>query len=152
AIVDLYDIPSKISELVDAPKGERTPADDAIMSKSANLAVQCVYVRLPHLSVLVDVGAYEAAHDSSGRAGYTPPPGLHESLARIGARPEDVDHVVITHAHGDHFNFATREGAGGYEPTFPNATVYLGRGDWEAPALQKALSDESSLESRTFGP
>jgi glyoxylase-like metal-dependent hydrolase (beta-lactamase superfamily II) len=152
-IVDLYDILfNKMSELVDAPKDERTPADDAILRQSVNLAVQCVYVRLPQLAILVDAGAYEAAHDSSGRTGYTPPPGLLESLARVGARPDDIDHVVITHAHGDHFNFATCERAGRYEPTFPRAQVYLGRADWEAPSLQKALSDESSLESRAFGP
>jgi glyoxylase-like metal-dependent hydrolase (beta-lactamase superfamily II) len=151
-IVDLYDIPSKMSELVDAPKDERTPAEDAILSQSVNLPVQCIFVRLPRLAVLVDAGAYETAHDSSGRTGYTPPPGLLESLARVGARPEDVDHLVITHAHGDHFNFVTRERAGRYEPTFPNAKVYLGRADWEMPALQQALGDESSLESRAFRP
>jgi glyoxylase-like metal-dependent hydrolase (beta-lactamase superfamily II) len=149
-VVDLYDIPSKMRELVDAPRDERTPADEAILSQTINLAVQCVYVRLPYLAVLVDAGAYEATHDSSGRTGYTPPPGLLESLERVGARPEDVGHVVITHAHGDHYNFATRERAGSFEPTFPKANVYLGRADWEAPALQKALSDDASLESRAF--
>jgi glyoxylase-like metal-dependent hydrolase (beta-lactamase superfamily II) len=111
-----------------------------------------VYVRLPNLAVLVDAGAYEAEHDSSGRAGYAPPPDLLESLARVGARAEEVDHVVITHAHGDHFNFLTRERAGRSEPTFPNAKVYLGRADWEAPTLQDALGNASSLESRAFGP
>jgi glyoxylase-like metal-dependent hydrolase (beta-lactamase superfamily II) len=63
-----------------------------------------------------------------------------------------VTHVVITHAHWDHFAGTTHPTvADGYAPTFPNARHSLGAADWEDAALQAALHDPSSLESRSLG-
>ena len=47
-------------------------------------------------------------------------------------RPEDVDMVVMTHAHRDHvgWNLLSRDGK--YTPTFPNARYYVSAKDWEA--------------------
>lgn len=39
-----------------------------------------------------------------------------EVLAEVGLRPEDIDTILITHAHFDHF---------GNVADFPNATVYM---------------------------
>jgi glyoxylase-like metal-dependent hydrolase (beta-lactamase superfamily II) len=149
SIVDLYDIPSKMPELIDAPKSERAPADEAVLAQTVNLPVQCILVQLGGLTVLVDAGEYDAAYDESKRA--LAAPRLLDLLARVGARPEDVEHIVITHAHGDHYNATTAERDGHYEPAFPRARVYVGRGDWEAAGMKKALGDPSSLESRAFG-
>jgi glyoxylase-like metal-dependent hydrolase (beta-lactamase superfamily II) len=148
-IFDLYDIPSKMAELVDAPKAERAPADEAVLSGTVDLPVQCILVQLGGQVVLVDAGEYEAEFDASGRA--LAAPRLLDLLARVGARPDGVQHVVITHAHGDHFNAMTIEREGGYTPAFPRAQVCVGRGDWEADRLRQGLGNPSSLESRTFG-
>ena len=49
-----------------------------------------------------------------------------------GIRPEEVDMVVMTHAHRDHvgWNLLTQDGK--YTPTFPNAKYYVSAKDWEA--------------------
>ncbi len=150
-VIDVDDIPENLEKLVDAPKEERTPQEDALLRQTAVLPVQCICIQLAGQTILVDAGASEAALTSSRRVGYRPPPDLLAQLARVGVSSDDVAHVVVTHAHGDHFNATTRETVVGFVPTFPQAQIHLGRADWEAPRLQAALADPASLESRTFG-
>jgi glyoxylase-like metal-dependent hydrolase (beta-lactamase superfamily II) len=57
--------------------------------------------------------------------------------------------VIITHAHGDHFNALTALEGDEWRPVFANARHYLGQGDWER--MQEALTQPDSLEARTFG-
>lgn len=75
--------------------------------------------------VLVDTGL--GAMDFRGQ-GRLVGGNLIAALARIGYTPEDIDVVALSHLHGDHSG--TLAGADG-RPTFPNATVLLGRGDWD---------------------
>jgi glyoxylase-like metal-dependent hydrolase (beta-lactamase superfamily II) len=109
---------------------------------------------LPGASVLVDAGDYalSAPPDSPYLpSNYQPPPDLKAQLLEIGVRPEDVTHLVITHAHFDHYNGVTTELDGRYAPCFPNARCFLGKADWEHPETQAALQDPNSLENRTLG-
>lgn len=70
---------------------------------------------------------------------------MESQLENISVNPEDVTHVVITHAHYDHFAGVTRRGdSGKYEPTFPNAKYYLGAADWENPMVKDELQKENS--------
>jgi glyoxylase-like metal-dependent hydrolase (beta-lactamase superfamily II) len=46
-----------------------------------------------------------------------------DSLKNAGYTPEQVDVVLLTHIHGDHFCGLARNG----KPAFPNATVYANR-------------------------
>ena len=57
---------------------------------------------------------------------------LLDDFKAHGMRPEDVDMVVLTHAHRDHvgWNLTTKDGK--YTPTFPNAQYYVSAKDWEA--------------------
>ncbi|WP_197040471.1 MBL fold metallo-hydrolase [Pseudonocardia halophobica] len=56
-----------------------------------------------------------------------------EGLAGAGYRPEDVDVVLLTHLHLDHVGWcATRDAAGRWVPTFPNAEVWVVREEYEA--------------------
>jgi glyoxylase-like metal-dependent hydrolase (beta-lactamase superfamily II) len=69
-------------------------------------------------------------------------PGLAAALASIGVAPEAVTHVLITHAHDDHFAGVVYERAGQLVPRFPNARHLIGRGDWEGnPRRAAAASD-----------
>jgi len=53
---------------------------------------------------------------------------LLDELAAVGVRPADVDVVAVSHLHLDHDGWIATRDAG---VTFPNATVHIGRGDYE---------------------
>jgi glyoxylase-like metal-dependent hydrolase (beta-lactamase superfamily II) len=113
-----------------------------------------VYVELHGVRVLVDANDYRATvtpDTSYALTDYIPPPPLPTQLASLGVQPEDVHHVVITHAHWDHYAGVTVPADNGPAPTFPRARYYLGAADWRDADLQRALQDETSLEARTLG-
>jgi len=59
-------------------------------------------------------------------------PNLLTALASLGAAPEDVTHVVLTHLHFDHAGWNTRlDEKGGPVVTFPRARYIVQRGEWE---------------------
>ncbi len=104
--------------------------------------------------VLVDANDYRATMTPDSEYAlpdYTPPPSIPDQLASLGVRPDDITHMVITHAHWDHYAGATSPVDGAYAPTYPQARHYLGAADWSDAETQTALHDESSLEARTLG-
>lgn len=113
-----------------------------------------VYIELHGVRVLVDANDYRATvtPDSPyALTNYTAPPPLPAQLASVGVKPEDINHVVITHAHWDHYAGTTAPTDNGYAPTFPKARYYLGAADWMDADIQRALQEQTSLEARTLG-
>jgi glyoxylase-like metal-dependent hydrolase (beta-lactamase superfamily II) len=101
-----------------------------------------VLIRHEGAVILVDAGF----DDPSPTSSWMPPrarrsPGVQAGLARIGVSPEQVTHVFLTHAHGDHIAGATVERDGQRLPRYPRARYLLGRRDWEGnPALEQPAS------------
>lgn len=52
-----------------------------------------------------------------------PPETLLQQLAKLNVKPEQIKYVGISHYHGDHVGGAFQ---------FPNATLLIGKGDWDA--------------------
>lgn len=75
----------------------------------------------------------------TGHGGTLPlPHNLLPGLKAHGIEPEDIAHVVLSHAHSDHFGgLLDSEG----ELTFPNADYYVGRIEWQANATPNGLAD-----------
>jgi glyoxylase-like metal-dependent hydrolase (beta-lactamase superfamily II) len=106
-------------------------AQDRLMSDQA-----VIHVRIGDASILID-----PAYDDPGSAwertfaaqwpGVTRTPGMAAGLASIGVRPEEITHVLITHAHSDHFAGVVVERDGRHHVRFPNARHLIGRADWE---------------------
>jgi glyoxylase-like metal-dependent hydrolase (beta-lactamase superfamily II) len=71
-------------------------------------------------TVLFDVGSGPDFMPSAGR--------IVESLDALGLAPEDVTHVVFTHAHPDHIWGLLDDFD---EPLFYNATCMMGRVEWD---------------------
>ena len=57
--------------------------------------------------------------------------GLKAALAYLGVAPESITHVLITHAHNDHYAGVVFEQDGDLLPRFPRARHFIGRDDWE---------------------
>ena len=113
-----------------------------------------VYIEYQGARVLVDANDYRATMTPDSQYAlpdYTPPPDIPTQLASLGAQPDDVTHMVITHAHWDHYAGATSPTDGGYAPIYPQARYYLGAADWTDAEMQTALQDQTSLEARTLG-
>ena len=113
-----------------------------------------VCIELNGVRVLVDANDYRATMTPDSQyalPGYTPPPAIPDQLASLGVQTEDIAHMVITHAHWDHFAGVTSPADGGYAPTYPQAHYYLGAADWTDAEMQTALQDQTSLETRTLG-
>ena len=88
--------------------------------------------------VLVDVGSGNRFFDTAGR--------LVDNLATAGIAPEDVTHVVITHAHPDHL-WGIRDDFD--EPLFPEAAYIIGGREkeyWE----QDGLADRVDPQAQQF--
>lgn len=106
-----------------------------------------IHARIGDASILIDP-AYDDPGSAWERAfaakwpGVTRTPGMDAGLASIGARPEEITHVLITHAHDDHFAGVVAERGGRREVRFPNARHLIGRADWEGnPRRDKPEND-----------
>jgi glyoxylase-like metal-dependent hydrolase (beta-lactamase superfamily II) len=154
SILNLGDLSFKLGDVERSPESEWRPRYGELFDQRLRFPSQSVHVSTLGASILVDAGNYAlfASADSSFiPENYTPPQGLAEQLAEIGVGRNDITHVVITHAHYDHFAGVTSKADGTYSPTFPRARYLLGRADWETPEMQKALGERDSAESVSLG-
>jgi len=79
-----------------------------------------VLLRDADRTVLFDIGA---GHDFMSTAGHLP-----EAMANLGVTPEEITHLVITHAHPDHLWGLLDDFD---EPLLPRAEVLMGRAEWD---------------------
>lgn len=154
-IINVGDLRLTLSEIMNVPESEWRPRYSGVFDRPEFFPSQSIHIALPEASVLVDANnfALSAPPDSpyAPPADYQPPPDLLTQLLERGIRPEDVTHLIITHAHFDHYAGITTERAGQYQPSFPRARCFLSRADWEYPETQEALRDANSADSHTFG-
>ena len=153
-IINAGDMMFSIAETLAVPESEWRPLYGSTLEVPRPFPCQCVHIALSGASILVDVNDYALAMSLSPSylpPNYAPPPGVVEQLLSRGIHPEDITHLVITHAHFDHYTGTTLERDGSYIPRLPNARVYLGRADWDWSETQNALRDPDSLDSHTFG-
>jgi glyoxylase-like metal-dependent hydrolase (beta-lactamase superfamily II) len=66
-------------------------------------------IKMPRRNILVDTG--------TGQQGEP----IHEKLRRLGVNLNDIDAVLLTHLHGDHFGGLVKDG----RALYPRARVYL---------------------------
>ncbi|HEY8292828.1 MAG TPA: MBL fold metallo-hydrolase [Thermomicrobiales bacterium] len=93
-----------------------------------------MHIAIGDASILVDAG-FDDPDSVWGRKFATMwaetrrTPGVEAGLASIGVRPEDVTHVITTHAHFDHYVGLTIEQGEDVVPRFPNARHLIGQAD-----------------------
>jgi glyoxylase-like metal-dependent hydrolase (beta-lactamase superfamily II) len=155
SIINVGDLRLTLSEIMNVPEYEWRPHYAGIFDQPQFFPSQCIHIALPDASVLVDANNFtlSAPPDSpyAPPAGYKPPPDLLTQLLERGISLENITHLVITHAHFDHYAGITLERDGQYVPSFPHARCFLGKADWEHPETQEALRNPTSADSHTFG-
>jgi len=154
SVINMGDIRLKLAKTLNVPESEWRPRYGEIFEQALIFPSQCVHIALPGASVLVDAGDFTLSFPPDSpyfQPGYQPPPGLIDQLRQQGIHPGDITHLIITHAHFDHYSGVTTQRDGHYVPAFPNARCFLGRADWENPETQQALQDPDSEDSHTLG-
>jgi glyoxylase-like metal-dependent hydrolase (beta-lactamase superfamily II) len=71
-------------------------------------------------------------------------PGLAAALGLLDWPTAQVTHVIITHAHGDHYGGVMVEHDSQLDVRFPNARHLLGRADWESNLQRHSRDTELS--------
>ena len=153
-VLNIGDLKFSLKDTIAVPESTWRPRYGDLFDRKLKFPSQSVLITVGETNILVDVGEYwkfAVAGSEYVDEGYAPPPGLTGQLAGMKLAAEQIGHVVITHAHYDHFAGVTTNRGGVAVPTFPRARHYLGRADWEWQELQSALADESSNESATLG-
>lgn len=134
------------------------PTDD---KNRIQMEARALLLKSPGCNILIDTGngqdfvtkygeklgpkfAQMYAIDESG-------PSLLKSLTVHGLKPEDVNHVVLTHLHFDHAGGATTDVAGQLVPTFPHAQYWVQAANLET-ARKPNLRERASYYPANFQP
>ena len=131
------------------PEAEwRAAMPEADAAGRVAFGLNVVLIQTPDAVVLVDPAlddpgsAFDAEFSRSVNVEIVRTPGFAAGLREKGVAPEAVDHVVITHAHGDHYAGVTFERDGELRVRLPHARHWLGRADWEGSPGGKRASLE----------
>jgi glyoxylase-like metal-dependent hydrolase (beta-lactamase superfamily II) len=128
------------------PEDDHDPALEAGFAEPQVLPFQAVHVALPGASLMVDAfdfGAITSLMGFAPPAGHIPPPDLLTQMRATRIDPDAVTHLVLTHAHFDHYSGVTVERDSRREPTFPKARCFAGRSDWDTPEGEKLRAEEA---------
>jgi glyoxylase-like metal-dependent hydrolase (beta-lactamase superfamily II) len=96
------------------------------------LTLRCLLVETGDHKILIEAGVgnhYPEKYLQNN--GVTPGNQLEESLSEAGLKPEDITDVFFTHLHWDHCTGAVKNTNGEMQLTFPNATLWSSKTQWE---------------------
>lgn len=105
------------------------PADELNFTR---LALRCLLVEQGEKKILIETGIgnhYPEKHLKNN--GVESGNHLVNSLAENGYSPEEITDVFLTHLHWDHVTGAVKNVSGKLKLTFPNATHWCSKIQWE---------------------
>jgi glyoxylase-like metal-dependent hydrolase (beta-lactamase superfamily II) len=115
-----------------------------------NAGLNSLLIRGGEKNVLVETGIGNKLPEKLVQI-YTQPAKLLDNLHAVGIAPEDIDVVINTHLHFDHCGWNTVSRGDSILPTFPKATYYVQRKEWEHGKLQLER-DAISYMSPNYDP
>jgi glyoxylase-like metal-dependent hydrolase (beta-lactamase superfamily II) len=108
---------------------KRAPADER---NRISLGMRPLLVKTRDRVVLIDAGIGDKMSPKEVEIyAIDRRPTLTEALARAGVTPSDIDVVIASHLHFDHFGGSTVRVDGGLRPAFPRARHLIRRGEWD---------------------
>jgi len=110
---------------------EKTDAPDE--KNRILLGLNCLLVLRGSEKILIDTGMGDKFDAKFGAIyGVQRDQTLLDRLAALSLQPQDLTHVIMSHMHFDHIGWNTRRNAAGeIVPTFPRATYFAQRGEYE---------------------
>ena len=115
-IINVGDVQEDLNNWFALSEAERAHHAD-LLAKPARLPIQCIHIAMPGVSVLVDAGLYDYPPDAPQLIpGYQPPLDLFAGLAQRQIKLDEIQQVIITHAHGDHFDAESLAAIAGSAP------------------------------------
>ncbi|MDM8541552.1 MBL fold metallo-hydrolase [Desulfococcaceae bacterium HSG9] len=129
---------------------KQTPAD---AKNRIQMNMRSLLIRGNGKTILVDAGIGTKLTDKEKTIyGFEEEMGNMDAvLARQNLTPDDITDVIITHLHFDHAGGATYIENGELRPTFPNATYYIQKAQWET-AMNPHSRDKNSFPAINFKP
>jgi glyoxylase-like metal-dependent hydrolase (beta-lactamase superfamily II) len=113
-----------------SPGGAPTTADigrfsdtNAFDGQKLALTASCYLIHHGDDYMIWDTGYPASVPGGAAPAGPTVKTSLVEQLTQLKLKPEQIKYVGISHYHGDHT---------GQAGSFPQATLLIGKGDWDA--------------------
>ena len=107
------------------------------------LSVNCLLVRAGERRILIDTGSGRdeplLMERYGGGSGY-----LVDNLRSLGITPDDMDAVIVTHAHADHVGGAAVQSM----PTFPKARYWLWQKEWDHWTTPEAMAERPFLKRK----
>lgn len=128
---------------------ERKTAPDEL--NRIRMATNCLLIESADGLVLVDTGIGDK-NDAKFRDMFgmnAEDRRLPEAIRAHGFELEDIRHVLLTHLHFDHCGWNTRLRGDQIEPTFPNATYWIEKGEL-AHARNPNPRDRASYDPRNW--
>lgn len=107
-------------------------------------------IRTGDKNILVETGIGNKLSDKLVQI-YKQPAKLLDNLHAVGVAPEEIDIVINTHLHFDHCGWNTIRRGDSIHATFPKATYYVQRKEWEHGRLQLER-DAISYMSPNYDP
>jgi len=96
-----------------------------------SLGLNSLLVRSDGKNVLIETGVGDKERPLAQTE--RPAGSLLDELRAVGVTPTDIDIVINTHLHADHCGWNTiKDATGAYVPTFPRATYFIQRSEWDA--------------------
>jgi len=96
------------------------------------LTMRCLLIDQGDRRILIETGTGnhypEKFRENQGLTEGQP---LLDSLARAGYAPEEITDVILTHLHWDHVNGAIQSEGQNLQLTFPNATHWCSKRQWD---------------------
>lgn len=89
------------------------------LSPTVETSINAFLINTGKNLVLIDTGNGTQANSNVGK--------VQKNLLASGYRPEQVDTILMTHLHGDHFGGLVQNG----KLSYPNATVYVSQKEYD---------------------
>ncbi len=121
ALYDGYHDHKLENMVTNAPRSEVEAALQA-------LGLSPQFVTTPYTSLYVDTGVHQVLVDTGGGEVLDTTGNLLNNMHKAGIEPENIDTVIISHAHPDHVGGLLDERG---ETVFPQATFYMSKTEWE---------------------